>query len=49
MQNVFAYGSLMFPEVMFKVTKGQYQSAKAVLRNYTRKQVKNQVYPGLTK
>ena len=45
--NVFTYGILTFPEVMFTHCKHKYDSCKATLNGYSRKQVKHQFYPGI--
>lgn len=46
--NVFTYGSLMYPEVIYNlVQKKDYVSMEATLREHTRRQVKAKVYPGL--
>lgn len=40
-RNVFTYGSLMYPEVMYKLVKGQnYQNESGVIKNFSRRQVK---------
>jgi gamma-glutamylcyclotransferase (GGCT)/AIG2-like uncharacterized protein YtfP len=49
MTNLFTYGSLMFPEVIYKLTTRQdYSKANAVLHNFARRRVKARVYPGIT-
>lgn len=49
MTNLFTYGSLMFPEVIYKLTTRQdYPQAKATLPNFTRRRVNARVYPGIT-
>ena len=49
MTNLFTYGSLMFPEVIYKLTTRQeYPNAKATLLHFTRRRVKARVYPGIT-
>ena len=46
--NLFAYGTLMYPEVMnFILSNKQFKSCKAVLKNYLRRQVKGEQYPGI--
>ena len=46
--NIFTYGSLMFPEVMYGLVKQpHYESSTAVLDGHSRKQVKGKPYPGL--
>ena len=45
--DLFAYGSLMFDDIMFTVCGSRYQSAPAVLRDYRRAVVRGQVYPGI--
>jgi gamma-glutamylcyclotransferase (GGCT)/AIG2-like uncharacterized protein YtfP len=48
MTNLFAYGSLMFKEVINPLTTTKdYESCKGTLVGYTRKYVKNNVYPGI--
>ena len=50
MANLFAYGSLMFKEVIYQLTTQQdYESRKAVLKGYARRTVKEAVYPGIYK
>ena len=47
-KNIFAYGSLMFPEVMFRLVSGRdYKHCPGVLKGYARKSVKDAVYPGI--
>ena len=49
MTNHFTYGSLMFPEVIYKLTTRQdYSKAKGTLQNFARRRVKARVYPGIT-
>lgn len=49
MTNVFTYGSLMFREVIYALTSiKDYKNARAILRGYSRYQVKGKVYPGIT-
>ena len=48
--NIFTYGTLMYPEVMYGlVKKKDYHSEPALLTNYSRKHVKGRTYPGLKK
>ena len=48
MTNVFAYGSLMYKEVMFKLIKRKdYKSEPGVLFDYSRRSVKSKPYPGI--
>jgi hypothetical protein len=48
MINIFTYGTLMFPEVMYTlISNQQLLSCRAVLRDFTRRQVKGQTYPGI--
>jgi len=47
--SFFAYGSLIFPEIMYRVTGGQPKAKDAVLENYSRYLVENACYPGITK
>lgn len=50
MANLFTYGSLMFEDVIYKLTKrNDYIHLKATLHGYIRKSVKNEVYPGIKK
>jgi hypothetical protein len=39
----------MFPEVIYGLIKGKYQSEKGTINNFSRMQVKEKVYPGLIK
>jgi gamma-glutamylcyclotransferase (GGCT)/AIG2-like uncharacterized protein YtfP len=45
--NVFAYGSLMFPDVWEKVVRGHYRSARALLRGHARYEITGETYPGM--
>ena len=47
--SFFAYGSLIFPEIMYRVTGCQPKVKDAVLENYSRYLVENACYPGITK
>ena len=47
--SFFAYGSLIFPEIMYRVTGCQPKVKDAVLKNYSRYIVENACYPGITK
>ena len=48
--NIFTYGTLMYPEVMYRlVQKKDYKSGPALLKGYNRLQVKGATYPGLVK
>lgn len=49
MTNIFVYGSLMDPKIMFSICKGNYLSQSAVLNGYSLNQISNQIYPGLIK
>ncbi|MDF7807002.1 gamma-glutamylcyclotransferase [Pontiellaceae bacterium B12219] len=43
--NLFAYGTLMWPEVLEAVTGRRLAGEKTVLAGYTRLRVKDQLYP----
>ena len=43
--NLFAYGTLMWPEVLESVMGRRLEGCKAVLHGYTRRRVKGQHYP----
>jgi cation transport regulator ChaC len=46
--NIFTYGSLMYPEVMYNlVKKPNYLTEPVILNNYSRRQVKAKTYPGI--
>jgi gamma-glutamylcyclotransferase (GGCT)/AIG2-like uncharacterized protein YtfP len=45
--NIFAYGTLMIPSVMHVVTAHHFGSQKAILRDYARFTVKEELYPGI--
>jgi hypothetical protein len=45
--DFFAYGSLLFEDIMFTVAGSRYESESAVLRNYGRFAVRDEVYPGI--
>lgn len=47
--NLFAYGTLMDPEIMAQVTGAEYRSEKATLPQYVRKTVWGEVYPAIIK
>ena len=46
--NLFAYGTLMDPEIMARVSGVESRSADAVLEGYVRKAVRGEVYPAIT-
>jgi gamma-glutamylcyclotransferase (GGCT)/AIG2-like uncharacterized protein YtfP len=45
--NIFAYGTLMIPEVMYAVTTREFRFKNAILRGYARFTVKGESYPGI--
>ncbi len=45
--DVFAYGTLLFPEVMLAVTRTRFLAQPAMLRGYARRRVRGASYPGL--
>ena len=45
--NLFAYGTLMVPEVLRAVTGREFTWREAVLRGYVRLTVRGQSYPGV--
>ncbi|MGD8894123.1 MAG: gamma-glutamylcyclotransferase [Desulfobacterales bacterium] len=45
--NIFAYGTLMIPSLMYAVTARHFGSQKAILRNYARFTVKGESYSGI--
>jgi len=45
--NIFAYGTLMIPEVMVAVTARKFRFEKAILRGYARFTVEGECYPGI--
>ncbi|MFO7554877.1 MAG: gamma-glutamylcyclotransferase family protein [Desulfobacterales bacterium] len=45
--NIFAYGTLMIPGVMYAVTARKFRFEKAILRGYARFTVKGESYPGI--
>jgi gamma-glutamylcyclotransferase (GGCT)/AIG2-like uncharacterized protein YtfP len=47
MNNLFTYGSLMFPEVWGRVVDGRYRSQGATLRGFVRRQVRGETYPAI--
>lgn len=49
MKNLFAYGTLMCPDILQAVTGKIFKSEKAVLNNFARHLVKQEIYPGLIK
>jgi len=46
-KDFFAYGTLMFADIMATVCGGSYQSQPALLRDYRRLVIRNEVYPGI--
>jgi gamma-glutamylcyclotransferase (GGCT)/AIG2-like uncharacterized protein YtfP len=47
MQNLFVYGTLLFPEILKKIVGREYNSVKAVLKDYRRFAVKDFDYPAI--
>lgn len=45
--NIFAYGTLMIPAVMYAVTARHFRFKKAVLQGYARFAVRGESYPGI--
>jgi len=45
--NIFAYGTLLIPEVMYAVTARKFRFEKAILKGYARFRVKGESYPGI--
>jgi gamma-glutamylcyclotransferase (GGCT)/AIG2-like uncharacterized protein YtfP len=45
--NLFAYGTLMFPEVMRAVTGREFASLAAELHGFSRYRVKDRTFPGI--
>jgi gamma-glutamylcyclotransferase (GGCT)/AIG2-like uncharacterized protein YtfP len=45
--NIFAYGTLMIPDVMYAVTTHEFRFVDAILRGYARFMVKGVSYPGI--
>ena len=45
--NIFTYGTLMIPEVMFAATARRFHSIDAILKGYARFTVKGESYPGI--
>jgi gamma-glutamylcyclotransferase (GGCT)/AIG2-like uncharacterized protein YtfP len=45
--NIFAYGTLMIPDVMYAVTTRKFRFKDAILRGYARFTVKGESYPGI--
>jgi len=45
--NIFAYGTLMIPAVMYAATARHFRFKKAMLRGYARFTVKGESYPGI--
>lgn len=46
--NLFAYGTLMDPEIMAQVSGSTCRSRKATLHQFVRKTVRGEVYPAIT-
>ena len=46
--NIFAYGMLLYPEVMFTHCKNKYESTKDTLKGYVRRGIKEKYFPGIT-
>ena len=47
MANLFVYGTLCFPEIVEKLTGKSFRSAKAILKGFQRRSVKNADYPAI--
>lgn len=47
MQNLFVYGTLLFPEILQKITGKNFGSGEATLPGYRRHAVKNCDYPAI--
>ena len=45
--NIFAYGTLLIPDVMYAVTAREFRFKNAILRGYARFTVKGESYPGI--
>ncbi len=45
--NIFAYGTLLIPDVMYAVTTREFRFIDAILRGYARFTVKGESYPGI--
>ncbi|MBW2602750.1 MAG: gamma-glutamylcyclotransferase [Deltaproteobacteria bacterium] len=45
--NIFTYGTLMLPRVMYAVTARKLRFVDAMLRGYARFTVKGESYPGI--
>ena len=45
--NLFVYGTLRIPSVMYAVTDRRFRSIDAVIRGYARYSVKGESYPGI--
>ncbi len=45
--HVFAYGTLLYPDVMEAVTGAQFASEEALLKGFARYQLRGRVYPGV--
>jgi len=45
--NIFTYGTLMIPDVMYAVTARKFRFKDAILRGYARFTVKGEFYPGI--
>ena len=45
--NLFVYGTLMIPSVMYAVTASRFRFTDAILRGYARYTVKGESYPGI--
>lgn len=46
-RHIFAYGSLMFPEVWERVVRGRYRSVAASVAGHARFEVMDSTYPGM--
>jgi gamma-glutamylcyclotransferase (GGCT)/AIG2-like uncharacterized protein YtfP len=47
MENLFAYGTLLFPEIVLKITGKSFKGNPALLKDYERRQVKGCDYPAI--
>lgn len=47
MFNIFVYGTLMIPSVMYAITARHFRSQKAILKGYARFTIKGESFPGI--
>jgi len=45
--SLFAYGTLMCPDILERVTGSRFSCSPAILRHYSRRRLRGELYPGI--